>query len=100
MTLLVADERRGYTLSDAGTLAAFRDRVGLVALRGEEPALRNVYHVIEIQPEGRPGVNVAGGHAFAEWITSPRGQGLIAAFHARGPGAPYFVAARGVEPSP
>lgn len=100
MTLLVADERRGYTLSDAGTLAAFRDRVELVALRGEEPALRNVYHVIEIQPEGRPRVNVAGGHAFAEWITSPRGQGIIAAYHSRGPGAPYFVAARGVEPSP
>lgn len=100
MTLLVADERRGYTLSDAGTLAAFRHRVELVALRGEEPALRNVYHVIEIQPEGRPRLNVAGGHAFAEWITSPRGQEVIAAYHSRGPGAPYFVAARGVEPSP
>ncbi len=83
MTLLVADERRGYTLSDAATLTAFRDRVGLVALRGEEPALRNVYHVIEIQPEGRPRMNVAGGHAFAEWITSPRGQELIASFRSR-----------------
>jgi tungstate transport system substrate-binding protein len=99
-TLLVADERRGYTLSDAGTLAAFRDRIDLVALRGQEAALRNVYHVIEIQPEGRPRMNAAGGRAFAEWITSPRGQQLIAAFHASGPGAPYFVAAHGVEPAP
>lgn len=99
-TLLVADERRGYTLTDGGTLAAFRGRVDLVPLRGQEAALRNVYHVIEIEPRGRPRLNVAGGRAFADWITSEHGQALIAAYHSRGPGAPYFVAARGVEPSP
>ncbi len=99
-TLLVANERRGYTLTDVATFAAFQRRVDLVTLRGEEPALRNVYHVIEIQPRGRPRLNAAGGHAFAEWITSARGQAVIAAYHSRGPGAPFFVAAHGVEPSP
>jgi tungstate transport system substrate-binding protein len=99
-TLLVADERRGYTLSDRATLEAFRERVELVPLRGEEPALLNVYHVIEVNPAGRPRVNAAGAHAFAEWITSARGQDVIAAFHAGGHGAPPFVAARGREPPP
>ncbi len=99
-TLLVADERLGYTLSDAGTLAAFRGRVDLVPLRGEEAALRNVYHVIELEPRGRPGINVAGGTAFADWITSERGQAVIAAYHSGGPGAPWFTAAHGVEPTP
>ncbi len=69
-TLLVADERLGYTLTDRATLTAFQDRVDLVSLRAEEPALINVYHVIELNPEGRPRVNRAGAHAFATWITS------------------------------
>lgn len=98
MTLMVADERRGYTLSDAATLAAFRDRVELVALRGEEPALLNVYHVIEVNPAGRPRVNTAGAHAFAVWITSPRGQDVIAGFRRSAGRQPLFVAARGREP--
>jgi tungstate transport system substrate-binding protein len=100
LTLLVAEERRGYALSDAATLQAFKDRVELVALRGEEPALLNVYHVIEVNPAGRPRVNAAGAHAFAEWITSARGQDIIAAFRAGGHGPPPFAAARGREPTP
>lgn len=97
-TLLVADERLGYTLTDRATLTAFKDRVDLVSLRAEEPALINVYHVIELNPEGRPRVNRAGAHAFATWITSARGQDVIAAFG--GPRAPLFVAAHGREPAP
>jgi len=95
-TLLVTDERHGYTLSDRATLAAFHGRVDLVALRAEEPALLNVYHVIEVNPSGRPRVNVAGGHAFAEWLLSPHGQEVITAFG--GTRAPLFVAAHGREP--
>ena len=97
-TLLVADERRGYTLTDRATLAAFQSRVDLVPLRAEEPALLNVYHVIELNPDGRPRVNRAGAHAFATWITSPRGQEILAAFG--GSHSPLFVAAHGREPAP
>lgn len=97
-TLLVADERRGYTLTDRATLAAFRSRVDLVALRAAEPALLNVYHVIELNPRGHSRVNVAGGHAFAEWLLSQSGQEVIAAFGGRG--TPLFVAAHGREPAP
>ena len=97
-TLLVADERRAYTLCDRATLGALRRRVDLVALRGEEPDLINVYHVIEVAPAGHRGLNTEGARAFADWITSPRGQDLLASF-APG-GAPLFVAARGREPSP
>ncbi|MEK7668699.1 MAG: substrate-binding domain-containing protein [Gemmatimonadota bacterium] len=98
MTLLVADERGAYTLTDRATLAAFRHRVALVPLRPPEPALLNVYHVIEVSPTGRPRVNAIGARAFADWITSPAVQERIASF---GPaGDPPFVAARGREPSP
>jgi tungstate transport system substrate-binding protein len=97
-TLLVADERLGYTLTDRATLAAFHGRVDLVPLRAEEPALLNVYHVIEVDPAGRARVNRAGAHAFAQWLVSPRGQEVIAAFG--GTRAPLFVAAHGREPGP
>jgi tungstate transport system substrate-binding protein len=97
-TLLVADERRAYTICDGATLGVFQRRVDLVALRGEEPALINVYHVIEVAPAGHTGLNSEGARAFADWITSPRGQDLLAGFAPAG--VPLFVAARGHEPAP
>ena len=97
-TLLVADERRAYTLTDRATLASLASRVDLVPLRPPEATLINVYHVIEVNPEGRPRVNAAGARAFADWLTSDAVQALIEGF---GPqGARLFVAARGREPAP
>lgn len=97
-TLLVANERRGYTLTDRSTFGALRGHLDLEALRDDEPALLNIYHVIELNPAGRPGINIAGGHAFAEWLTAPATQDLIAGFGAGRYGTPLFRAARGVEP--
>jgi tungstate transport system substrate-binding protein len=97
-TLLMADERHAYTLCDRATLGALQRRVDLVALRGEEPDLLNVYHVIEVAPAGHAGLNTEGARAFADWITSPRGQDLLAGFAPAG--SPLFVAARGREPAP
>jgi tungstate transport system substrate-binding protein len=96
MTLVVADERRAYTITDRATLAAFRQRIDLVPFRGPEPSLLNVYHVIEVAPAGRARGNPVGARAFADWITSPAVQDRIARF---GPaGETLFVAARGREP--
>jgi tungstate transport system substrate-binding protein len=99
-SLLVADERRGYTLADRATLGALRHRVDLVALRGAEPALLNVYHVIEVSAAGRPRVNAEAARAFAEFVTSAEVQDLIASYGIARFGEPWFVAARGREPSP
>lgn len=96
MTLVVADERRAYAITDRATLAAFRRRVDLVPFRGPEPSLLNVYHVIEVALAGRVRGNPVGARAFADWITSPAVQDRIARF---GPaGETLFVAARGREP--
>jgi len=99
-SLLVADERRGYTLTDRATLDALRRRVDLVALRGAEPALLNVYHVIEVNPAGRPRVNAAGARAFADFVSSVEVQDLIASYGLARFGEPLFVPARGREPPP
>lgn len=97
-TLLVADERRAYTLTDRATLASLARRVDLVVLRPPESALLNVYHVIEVNPEGRPRVSASGARAFADWITSDAVQERIERFGP--PGSHLFVAARGREPAP
>ncbi len=97
-TLLIADERRGYALTDVATYATLRRRLALVPLREREPALLNVYHVIEINPEGRPRVNVAGGRAFADFLLSAEVQDLLATFGTDRLGRPFFAPARGVEP--
>ena len=100
ITLLIAEERRGYTLTDRATYAALRDRLSLAVLRDRERGLLNVYHVIEVNPEGRPRVNAGGARVFADWIVSPAVQDRIAIFGARPLGEPLFVPARGREPEP
>jgi tungstate transport system substrate-binding protein len=97
-TLLVAAERRGYALTDRATLASLRDRIALVPLREPEPGLLNVYHVIELNPAGRPRLNVAGARAFADFLTSEPIQDLLADFGRARFGEPLFLPARGIEP--
>jgi tungstate transport system substrate-binding protein len=97
-TLLVAEERRGYALTDLASFGALRDRLDLVPLRLREPALLNVYHIIEVNPAGRPRVNAEGGRAFADFLVSPVVQDLLDAFGRERVGAPLFVPARGREP--
>jgi tungstate transport system substrate-binding protein len=97
-TLLVANERRAYTLTDRATLGYLRAHLDLVALRGPEPDLANIYHVIELNPAGHPRMNVEGGRAFADFVVSDRVQDLLAHFGEQRLGEPMFVPARGVEP--
>lgn len=99
-TLLVADERQGYTLTDLATYGALRRRLDLVPLRARDATLLNVYHVIEVRPAGRPRVNAEGAAALADFLVSPAVQDLLEHFgHARF-GTPLFTPARGIEPNP
>ena len=97
-TLLVADERRGYALTDRSTLGALRTRLDLVPLRVREPALINVYHVIEVSTAGRPRMNAAGAKAFADFMVSPDVQDLLERYGRERFGEALFVPARGREP--
>lgn len=97
-TLLVAFERRGYTLSDRASYGNLRQRMDLVPLRDRERGLLNVYHVIEVNPLGRPRTNAAGARAFADFIVSDDIQNLLEQFGRAESGEPLFVPARGREP--
>jgi len=91
LTLMVAGERRAYTLSDIGTFLAFQDRVDLVVLSQPAASLRNVYSVLRIDPERferRVGVEAA--TRFADFLLEPDTQRRIAAFGLERFGRPLF----------
>lgn len=97
-TLLVADERRGYTITDLSTFGALRRRLDLVPLRERERALLNIYHVIEVNPEGHSRVNASGARAFADFMVSDTIQDLLESFGRSRFGEALFTPARGAEP--
>ncbi|HKZ50603.1 MAG TPA: substrate-binding domain-containing protein, partial [Dehalococcoidia bacterium] len=90
-TLLIADEKRSYTLSDRATYLAFRLHLDLEVLVEGDPSLRNIYHVMQVNPQKYPKVNAAGAKAFVDFITSPEIQGLIGSFGVAEYGQPLFV---------
>jgi tungstate transport system substrate-binding protein len=86
-TLAIAGERRGYTLSDRGTYLSLIQRDALEVLVEKHDQLYNPYTVIVV---GRAR-NARGARAFADWITSPSAQQLIARYGTARFGQPLFV---------
>jgi len=100
-TLGVAAEKQAYTLSDRGTYLALRKKIGLPILHEGDPALRNVYHVIEVNPTRFPKVNAAGARAFADFLVSKAVQKRIKEFGIAVYGSPlFFPDAEVPEPDP
>jgi tungstate transport system substrate-binding protein len=64
--------------------------VDLEILVEGDPFLLNVYHVITVNPEKFPTINLEGAKAFADFITSDEGQKLIAEFGMEEYGQPLF----------
>lgn len=93
-TLQIASEKGGYTLTDNATFLANSAKLGLEVLVQGDPVLLNIYHVISVNPAKWPKVNSAGAKAFADYVTSPAGQQLIAGFGAQYGGS-LFVADAG-----
>ena len=96
-TLGIADDRKAYTLTDRGTYLAFQKRVRLpVLLEGDRPLL-NLYSVMEVNPANGPGVNTAGGRAFADFMVSGDVQKVIRTFGVGKYGQPLFVPVAGTK---
>lgn len=83
-TLTVASEKAGYTLTDDATFYALESGLVLEILVRGDPLLANIYHVIVVSPAAHPGVNTGSAQAYAEWLTSPRGQALIGGYQVAG----------------
>jgi tungstate transport system substrate-binding protein len=90
-TLLIANERKAYALTDRGTYLAFQKRVDLPILVEKDRALLNLYSVMEVNPANGPRVNAAAGKAFADFMVSPDVQAVIKTFGVEKFGQPLFV---------
>ena len=96
-TLHVASQKAAYTLTDDGTFLSQRATLTLVPLVEDARDLRNVYHVIVVKPlEGRV-ANEPGARAFAAFVTSAAGQGIIATYGRERFGRPLFTPDAGTE---
>ncbi|MDB5042644.1 MAG: ABC-type tungstate transport system permease component-like protein [Candidatus Eremiobacteraeota bacterium] len=96
-TLHVASQKAAYTLTDDGTFLSQRATLALVPLVEDARDLRNVYHVIVVKPlEGRVS-NEPGARAFAAFVISAAGQGIIATYGRERFGRPLFTPDAGTE---
>ncbi|MFL6622501.1 MAG: substrate-binding domain-containing protein [Sulfurifustaceae bacterium] len=82
--LLMANETRGYTLTDRGTWLALRRKLDLQILDEGDKRLFNPYGVIAVNPKRYPDINYRGAMAFIDWLTSSEGQRTIASFKVDG----------------
>ena len=89
-TLAIVAEKKAYTLSDRGTFLALQKKLGLAILHEGDPSLRNVYHVIEVNPARFPKVNAAGARAFADFMVSKPVQAWVKEFGISLYGSPLF----------
>jgi tungstate transport system substrate-binding protein len=89
-TLGVAAEKKGYTLADRGTYLAMKKNLGLDILVEGDGILLNIYHVIEVNPQKWPKVNVAGAKAFSDFMVSKETQAIIKTFGVDKYSSPLF----------
>ena len=76
-TLVITNEKQGYTLADRGTYADMKDKLKLAVLVEGDPLLLNPYGVIAVNPARHPKVNHKGALEFIGFITSKEGKDLI-----------------------
>ena len=87
-TITYADEKKAYTLSDRGTYINYKfgkkPAVEAEILFEGDELLANPYGVIPVNPKKHPDVQYDLAMKFANWLTSARGQAVIAGYHLEG----------------
>jgi tungstate transport system substrate-binding protein len=99
-TLQMAYELNAYTLTDRATwLTLSRDRrIDLPAVCEKADDLLNFYGVIPVNPARYPGINAAGGQAFADWMIKDSTQQLISQYGVAEFGGALFTPNAGPNP--
>lgn len=83
-TLLIADQKRAYTVTDRGTYLAYRDKIQLPVLVEGDERLFNPYGIIAVHPAQHSHVKYLYAMALIGWVTSPEGQAIIRDFMVEG----------------
>jgi tungstate transport system substrate-binding protein len=89
-TLLMASEKRGYTITDRGTYLAQKKNIKSEILSEGDEALLNIYHVMQVNPEKFKKVNGPGAKAYDEFMVAPETQKIIGEFGKDKFGQPLF----------
>lgn len=89
-TLLIADQRQTYTLTDRGTYLAFKERLTLVPLIEGDPILRNLYSAYVVNPGKHPAVKRSAALRFVRYLTEPAVQEWIGRYGTGQWGEPLF----------
>ena len=76
-TLMLAEEKGAYTVSDIGTFVAFEDQLDLVRLVDKGDNLRNIYTAIAVNPNIDPEINGYGSRILIEFLLSEAIQSTI-----------------------
>ncbi len=87
-TLIMAAEKKAYTLSDRGTYISQKfgiaDPTPLEIMVEGDELLFNPYGVIPVNPKKYPHVKFEAAKKFADWLISARGQKVIADYQLKG----------------
>lgn len=83
-TLNVALELNGYTLIDRATWDTAPRHARHRVVQEGDPALRNQYSLIVVNPARHPATKLREAQALVDWLRGPRGQQAIAAFKPHG----------------
>ncbi len=94
-TLLMASEKRAYTLSDMATFLAYKGKLDLVPIVGEGDILLNVYSAIVVN---HPETKTDMANNLISFLTSPEIQKLIGNYGVKEYGMQLFTPCAGAEP--
>ena len=84
-TLLLASQKKAYTLTDMGTFLNYESKIHLkILFDKEDRILKNFYSVIAVNPDRFPKVRYQEAMDFIAFVTSISGQRLIAKYRKHG----------------
>lgn len=89
--IVMAGERRGYTLSDRGTYIAFQEKTPLKIVVEGDKGLFNPYGVIMVNPAKHGHVKAALAKKFLDYLVSKQAKQLITGFRKGGEQLFYVV---------
>ena len=89
-TLLIANEKSAYTLTDRSTWISFKKKENLKIICESKPPLFNQYGVILVNPKLNNSLNIKSAKLYIDWLVSAEGKKLINNFKKEGEQLFYF----------
>ena len=83
-TLMMADEKQGYVLSDFATYLNFRDKISLVPLAAPHGCMKNPYAAIVVNPAKHGHVNSQLAEEWVDYLVSAETQDRIGRYQIAG----------------